>query len=289
MVRQYLMKGLRFGQFYSPEDSDVFARVARRAAAQLPAGPILDLGCGSGIPTIHACGRRHWGVGIDTDANALELARANALAASRRNVVFIEADMMNARGRFALVMSNPPYIPCDMAAKGDPALEVGGDGTGVIKQILATYRSWADDFVIHFASITHPQEVFRVADECRLAVVSMELTVARFGAYTSAPNRLAYLLKCKSAGTAFFHEEPPIRAAAAPTYNQLLITVHYSGDGRRSRNRGAQVRAAKALRGVMERFQASGVRTLVECPAILKGRVGVSVYKPTVAARGTLC
>jgi predicted RNA methylase len=255
VVQQYLTKGLRFGSFYSPEDSDAFARVARRAASEVLHGVVLDLGCGSGIPTIHACGRHHWGLGLDVDESALKLARANVVAAGKRNVAFVASDMMKASGRFALVMSNPPYIPCARGGSFDRALEVEGDGTAVIKAILARYRAMADDFVLHFASICNPQEVVRAAEECALSLRWAELTVAPFGRYTTRPRRLAYLLRCRSGGTAFFHDEGNLSAASA-RYSQILITVHYSG------RKIPKVGLGTALVEILERFQEGGVKAI---------------------------
>jgi cyclopropane fatty-acyl-phospholipid synthase-like methyltransferase len=53
--------------------------------ARLPAGsPVLDLGCGSGIPATKAIAERHTAVGVDISARQIELAQANVPAAEFR-------------------------------------------------------------------------------------------------------------------------------------------------------------------------------------------------------------
>jgi release factor glutamine methyltransferase len=111
---------------------------------------ILDLGTGSGcllVALLHELPDA-FGLGVDRSPGALATARRNAL----RNGVgaragFIASDWGAAiRGRFELIVSNPPYIPSPdlpgLAAEvrdHDPsaALDGGDDGLAAYRAILA--------------------------------------------------------------------------------------------------------------------------------------------------------
>lgn len=75
---------------------------------------VLDLGTGSGcIPVTLAAECSSWNiVATDISPAALEVARKNAL---RHQVIvsFLECDMLtdSPKGKFDLILSNPPYIP----------------------------------------------------------------------------------------------------------------------------------------------------------------------------------
>ena len=114
---------------------------------------ILDLGTGSGcllVALLHELPHAT-GVGLDRSPGALATARRNA---ARNGVVdralFVASDWTAAlRGRFDLVVANPPYIPSpDLAGLApevrlyDPAaaLDGGGDGLAAYRIIFAGIR-----------------------------------------------------------------------------------------------------------------------------------------------------
>ena len=114
---------------------------------------ILDLGTGSGcllVALLHELPRAT-GLGVDRSPGALATARRNA---SRNGVAeragFVASNWTGAlRGRFDLVVSNPPYIAsCDLAGlapevrRHDPmaALDGGDDGLCAYRVILAGLR-----------------------------------------------------------------------------------------------------------------------------------------------------
>jgi release factor glutamine methyltransferase len=115
-------------------------------AVQKQASSILDLGTGSGAVALaikHEC-RNCRVVAVEADLSALNLAKRNA---DRHN---LEIDLRHGRWfgpvsgeRFALIVSNPPYV-----AEGDPhladlrfeprsALLAGPDGLAAIREIAA--------------------------------------------------------------------------------------------------------------------------------------------------------
>lgn len=85
---------------------------------------VLDLGTGSGaIALAVASERPHWQVtALDSSAQALLVARANAARAGLQRVSFVQSHWYAAVGaqRFNLLLANPPYIAVD-----DPHLACG--------------------------------------------------------------------------------------------------------------------------------------------------------------------
>ncbi|WP_217475054.1 peptide chain release factor N(5)-glutamine methyltransferase [Stutzerimonas stutzeri] len=117
----------------------------------LPATPadILDLGTGTGaIALALAHERPAWRVtGVDRVAEAVALAARNAQRLHLGNAVFCESRWFSALDgqRFALIVSNPPYIPAhdphlhegDVRFEPSSALVAGDDGLDDIRQIIA--------------------------------------------------------------------------------------------------------------------------------------------------------
>ena len=113
---------------------------------------ILDLCTGSGAIAIAAykelekSGRKCKVTAVDISAEALELAKENA-AANEADVLFIQSDMFSRiRGRFDIIISNPPYIPTATVntlqrevKEHEPrlALDGGTDGLDFYRRIAA--------------------------------------------------------------------------------------------------------------------------------------------------------
>ena len=86
---------------------------------------VLDLGTGTGaIALALACERPAWDIqGCDCTAEAVDLARRNAVRSGLERVHFFTSDWFSALApdaRFDLIVSNPPYI-----AQGDSHLSQG--------------------------------------------------------------------------------------------------------------------------------------------------------------------
>lgn len=88
------------------------------------AARVLDLGTGSGaIALAVASERPAWQVlGVDSSADALRIARTNAVSAKLEQVTFMASEWYDALcdQRFDLLLANPPYIEA-----GDPHLALG--------------------------------------------------------------------------------------------------------------------------------------------------------------------
>lgn len=82
----------------------------------------LDLGTGSGAVALAlAAGRPTWRItAVDRSREALAVARSNAARLATAGVTFLEGDWFGPVGaqRYALIVSNPPYVAAD-----DPVLQ----------------------------------------------------------------------------------------------------------------------------------------------------------------------
>jgi len=111
----------------------------------------IDLCTGSGCVAVSIARERPTASVFATDvsADALAVARDNALRLGAYNVAFRRGDLfaaVDAATRFDLITSNPPYIPSDEIASLMPdvrdfeprlALEGGVDGLAVLQRVVA--------------------------------------------------------------------------------------------------------------------------------------------------------
>jgi len=124
--------------FFGP-DTYRFAALIGRVLDGCASAPraILDLGCGSGAGGIVAArraGERPFLVLADINPAALRLARVNAALADV-DAAFLAADLLTAlsaapRGKFDLIVANPPYL-------ADPAQRLYRDGGGPLGGALS--------------------------------------------------------------------------------------------------------------------------------------------------------
>jgi release factor glutamine methyltransferase len=104
-------------------------------------GRVLELGTGSGLIAV-LCARQGASVlATDINPHAVTLARANA-AKNRVFIEVVEADLFEGlRGRFDLVVFNPPYLPTapeDVTGDRwlDASVDGGRDGLGPARRFL---------------------------------------------------------------------------------------------------------------------------------------------------------
>lgn len=106
---------------YEPrEDSELI----RRHIAAYAKGRVLDVGTGSGLLALEAARSAREVLAADVNAEAVD--RLSSVAPA--NVRALRSDLFSAvRGRFDLIVCNPPYLP-DEPADPDPALDGGAHG-----------------------------------------------------------------------------------------------------------------------------------------------------------------
>jgi release factor glutamine methyltransferase len=113
------------------------------------AASVADLGTGSGAIALAIASERARARVVATDAStdALAVARRNAQRLGIGNVRFVQGDWLAplATERFALIVSNPPYIEAgdphlaqgDLRFEPTSALASGADGLDAIRRIVA--------------------------------------------------------------------------------------------------------------------------------------------------------
>jgi len=145
--------------YYEPaEDSLLLLEQVKRYAK----GKVLDMGTGSGILAIEAARNADSVVAVDINPIALRIAKRNALKHSIRNLSFRRSDLFsNVRGRFDLVIFNPPYLPQDKEIE-DSAIYGGKHGHETVERFLCEAGSHlADDgaILLLFSSLTGKKRV----------------------------------------------------------------------------------------------------------------------------------
>ncbi|CAB49354.1 HemK2/MTQ2 family protein methyltransferase [Pyrococcus abyssi] len=105
---------------------------------------VLDVGTGSGILALLAAKKAKFVVGLDINEKAIDLAWRNAQLNGIKNVVFVVSDLFrNLRGKFTLILFNPPYLPGDdVKDEIDLALIGGKTGSEVILKFLSDVEDY---------------------------------------------------------------------------------------------------------------------------------------------------
>ncbi len=130
-------------------DTECLVEVALKQTAQVSLSMrALDLCTGSGCIAITLARERPTSkvMATDTSAEALEVARDNAMRLGAYNVAFARADLLDGiTGRFDVVTANPPYIASAEVSSLSPdivkheprlALDGGADGLDFARRIV---------------------------------------------------------------------------------------------------------------------------------------------------------
>lgn len=97
---------------------------------------VLDMGTGSGILAIRASKTCKSVVAIDISRESLMMARKNAEEVGAENTSFVRSDLFACvKGKFDLMIFNPPYIPEDPKTEEERQW-AGGKGREVIRRFL---------------------------------------------------------------------------------------------------------------------------------------------------------
>ena len=155
---------------------------------------ILDLGTGSGALLLSILNELPYsfGVGTDCSQNALKLARTNAESNGlKERANFVVMDWARGlRGKFDIIVSNPPYIPSGELEKLPPevlnfdpviALDGGHEGLSKLKEILSLVPILLDEkgfCVVEFGS-NQTKKLTKYVEDLGLTVNSVRQDLSR--------------------------------------------------------------------------------------------------------------
>lgn len=132
-------------------ETEILVEEALRAVGEGPEGLVVDVGCGSGAIAVSVARESPAAQVLATDISAAALAVARGNAARHDvadRVRFLCGDLLDAfdvEARFAVIISNPPYIASGAIADLQPevrdhephlALDGGNDGLDVIRRLV---------------------------------------------------------------------------------------------------------------------------------------------------------
>jgi len=160
---------------YSPaEDTFLLADVLERE--QLTGRAVLEIGCGSGYLTKIMAERKANVTAIDINPAAVE-ATKKLLSVEKSSVHIVQSDLfVKVRGKFDLIVFNPPYLPegdGDKIAGSDTRYSGGRSGRKTIERFVidcAAHMSEGGKALILISSLTGERAVCSLFEENGFAV-----------------------------------------------------------------------------------------------------------------------
>ena len=134
-----------FEDVYSPLEDTIL--IAKHIPENLKGKKILEIGVGCGILSIIAAMRGGGVTGVDINEDALKNTKLNA-EKYNVDIKLIESDLFsNVKGKFDLIIFNPPYVPSDKndkyLSRGIKYAVSGGlYGTDTIERFLASFKKY---------------------------------------------------------------------------------------------------------------------------------------------------
>jgi len=210
-----------------PDETAAFGRLVRRAVAELQPRRVLDVGCGSGLPTLEAA---HAGaarvVGIDVQPRSVFLARGNIRRAGLSARVTVHPasweDLLTGSfypGQVDLVVANPPYVP---AGEGI-AVDGGPTGTRLLDSMIDGMPTTVRGTALLFGSLSDPLHVLSRLERRGFQIGRIFAQAVPFGRYTSLPTTLAALIQLREHRLAWFCDVPGEPELAPHEYLRLGV------------------------------------------------------------------
>lgn len=214
-----LLKGdkipYRLSQFNDPYDTLIYSRLIAKAIL-LSENPelIVDLGCGSSLPTLMAREQTERDIevmSVDLDPHALDVSRENAeVFGATDSYQFIEGNLETIlpvikKRKGTIIVSNPPYIatPPDLKRHEYLPIDGGPDGSDYLKAILNESYPQDTTLALLWGSLTNPRDIIP-AIESRYEIIHFEAYRIHFGHYTSQKEIRNYLEQLRSEGRVHF-------------------------------------------------------------------------------------
>lgn len=120
-------------EVYPPSDDSI---LLIESLDVIPREKVLEVGCGSGVVSIHCAKNGCYVTAVDVNPRAVELARRNSVA-NETDIRVLESDVYgNVDGVFDTIMFNLPYLPVDEEGLLAKAWSGGPDGLGPLPRLL---------------------------------------------------------------------------------------------------------------------------------------------------------
>lgn len=120
-------------EVYPPSDDSI---LLIESLDVVPKEKVLEVGCGSGVVSIHCAKNGCYVTAVDVNPRAVELARRNA-EANGTDIRVLESDVYrNVDGVFDTIVFNLPYLPVDEEGLLAKAWSGGPDGLGPLPRLL---------------------------------------------------------------------------------------------------------------------------------------------------------
>ena len=196
-------------QFINSGEGLIYSSIIQRAidlTSDSTAVKIVDLGCGSSLPTLGAMLKNPQKIdkisllGIDIDPNAIQVSQTNAeLLGLQNRASFIHADLIDYLSVIdadadVLMTANPPYVPAPVELN-DPffiPVNAGGDGLKYLRPILKNDYKSKTRLVILASSLTTPLELIYLI-QSKFKILSVRAILTKFGKYLNDPRLAPYI------------------------------------------------------------------------------------------------
>lgn len=120
-------------EVYPPSDDSI---LLIESLDVVPREKVLEVGCGSGVVSIHCAKNGCYVTAVDVNPRAVELTRRNA-EANGTDIRVLESDVYrNVDGVFDTIVFNLPYLPVDEEGLLAKAWSGGPDGLGPLPRLL---------------------------------------------------------------------------------------------------------------------------------------------------------
>lgn len=120
-------------EVYPPSDDSI---LLIESLDVIPREKVLEVGCGSGVVSIHCAKNGCYVTAVDVNPRAVGLARRNSVA-NGTDIRVLESDVYgNVDGVFDTIVFNLPYLPVDEEGLLAKAWSGGPDGLGPLPRLL---------------------------------------------------------------------------------------------------------------------------------------------------------
>lgn len=143
-------------EIYEPrEDSFLLLKEVGKFAK----GRVLDMGTGTGILAEEAAKKAEHVLAADINKKAINYCKKNI---KNKKIKFVVSDLFsNVKGKFDLIIFNPPYLPADPRVK-DLTIDGGKKGHEIIEKFLNTIHHYlysSGKILLVFSSLTGKEKV----------------------------------------------------------------------------------------------------------------------------------